>query len=35
MDNLSDDDDLACELAICEFCRKKCDEYICDSIDIY
>lgn len=35
MDNLSDDDGLACELAICEFCGKRCDECICDAGDIY
>ena len=35
MDNLSDDDGLACELAICEFCGKRFDKCICDSGDIY
>jgi hypothetical protein len=29
MDNHSDDDGLACELAICEFCGKRCNECVC------
>ena len=33
MDNLTDDDGLACELAICEFCGKKCDECECDECE--
>ena len=35
MDNLSDDDGLACELAICKFCGKRCDECICGLEDLY
>jgi len=31
MDNLSDDDGLACELVICDWCGKRCDECECDS----
>jgi hypothetical protein len=30
MDNHSDDDSLACELVVCEFCGKRCDECIYD-----
>ena len=30
MDNLTDDDGLACELAICEFCGRRGDECECE-----
>jgi len=28
-DNLSDDDGLTCELAMCEFCGERCDRCEC------
>lgn len=35
MDNLSDDDGLACKLAVCELCGKRCDECECGFGDTY
>lgn len=32
-DNLMDDDSLACELAICEWCGRRVDECECDDPD--
>lgn len=29
-DNLTDDDGLACELVVCEWCHKRCDECECE-----
>lgn len=33
MDNLTDDDGLACTLAICEFCGERCDKCECGEGD--